>query len=524
MNDCLFDRFKVLTKIGEGGQGGVYQAEEIGGNRTVAIKELQFSMISPSEADESFHRFKNEAELSLHHRNIVESVGLGACYGEKYLFVENTANGRKLTSNDREALDYVGAQIDCDGAQTDYAGTGTTVLSRDQSDYLIVDFAYRSKRATFYFAMEYVKGKGLDQILDKGRSMPLKRSVSVISEIASALAYAHRQCVIHRDVKPSNILIDDASKQAKLTDFGIACFLNRERRTALGVVMGSVWYMSPEQVRGETRNVEKTSDIFSLGTVFYEMVTGQKPFTGTLPGQVMIEIVMNNPAAPGTLHPGLPAHLDKLIMHMLQKEPANRPPDMHEVLKRLQQDDGSVERFRQDDVPSGGGGGRTGALCPHCGGGVAATDRFCISCGKQILSECKKCSRSLRSDDYFCVYCGARVGQDADAAWELYVEKGSMEGQVFTINGDVTKIGRMIGGNDVELPTDPTISRYHARVYRENDAGFSLEGWDWINQREPTNGTYVNGTMVSGSGTRIPLRDRDTIRLGDTFLVIRLSE
>ncbi|MDP7420592.1 MAG: protein kinase, partial [bacterium] len=505
--DVLFDRFRILSKIGEGGQGGVFRAEDRKKDRTIAIKELQISMISPSEADECFHRFKNEAELALKNRNIVESIGLGAIYGKQYLFIENSPGGRKFSSNDPMTANIVGAAKEN--------------ISREQSDRLTVEYAYRQKKATFYFVMEYVQGQGLDILMEKTGILPLKQTFWILLEVAAALAYAHRQCVIHRDVKPSNILVDTERKQVKLTDFGIACFLNRERRTALGVVMGSVWYMSPEQVRGETRNVEKTSDIFSLGAVFYEMVTGRKPFTGNLPGQVMVEIVMNDPEPPGKICSELPPGVGKLIMDMLGKEPEKRPPDMQDVLRRFGTAVEGKKRIAGDGITDKDQvRGPVGIICHFCAGLVAKDDRFCPFCGKTLLTECSACGKPFRAGDRFCIFCGARYRGAGGERWEVYVEKGSMEGHSFSLKGEIVKIGRMIGGNDIELSTDGTISRYHARLYRE-ESGFSLEGWDWVNKRVPTNGTYVNGSRAAGSGSRISLNDMDTIRLGDTFLVFR---
>ena len=168
--------------------------------------------------------------------------------------------------------------------------------------------------------LELVDGVGLDE---KIRSGPLDPSsvASYVTQVLAALAFAHGHGVVHRDIKPANILVT-AAGQVKLTDFGIAMASRELRLTRAGFTMGSLLYMSPEQIRGEA--VEARSDLYSLGVTMYEMVTGRRPFDGENEYAVINAHLTRIPQHPSTVHAAVPRALGDIIMKAMAKGPAER--------------------------------------------------------------------------------------------------------------------------------------------------------------------------------------------------------
>ena len=175
---------------------------------------------------------------------------------------------------------------------------------------------------TYFIVMEYVEGRSLAQIIrDEGALSP-DRAADIATDIASALGFAHRNGVIHRDVKPGNVLISPIG-QVKVTDFGIARAVStQENLTQTGTVMGTATYFSPEQARGES--VDPRSDVYSLGVVLYEMIAGQPPFSGDNPVSVAYKHVQESPPSLRERNPRLPAPLEAITLKALAKNPANR--------------------------------------------------------------------------------------------------------------------------------------------------------------------------------------------------------
>ncbi|MFN3545306.1 MAG: protein kinase domain-containing protein [Thiobacillus sp.] len=172
-----------------------------------------------------------------------------------------------------------------------------------------------------YIAMEYLAGPTLRDVMDRGR-MPLDLALDTARQMAEALAFAHAHGVTHRDVKPSNVVITGQRGQIKLTDFGIAHLANSDA-TQAGQMLGSPRYMSPEQATG--REIDGRSDIFSLGAVLYEMLTGQYAFDGDSLATIIYRVVNDMPVSPQNLRPGLPETLVQLLGTMLSKAPESRP-------------------------------------------------------------------------------------------------------------------------------------------------------------------------------------------------------
>lgn len=182
-----------------------------------------------------------------------------------------------------------------------------------------------------YMAMEYLEGVELRDILDAGESLSLERIAEIAAQVAEGLAFAHEHGVVHRDIKPSNIMIL-RNGVAKITDFGIA-LIPSSSRTLAGMVLGSPKYMSPEQVVGQ--DVDGRSDIFSLGVLLYEMLTGQPPFSGENISAVMFRILNEMPTAPRTLKPELPEAFDYIVAKALAKHPDDRYQNASDMAEDL---------------------------------------------------------------------------------------------------------------------------------------------------------------------------------------------
>jgi len=183
-------------------------------------------------------------------------------------------------------------------------------------------FDWGEDAGTYFIVMELVDGQSLAQVLEGGRTLTALRSAQLAAQTASALGYAHRQGMVHRDVKPGNILITPEAL-VKVTDFGIAQAVASEDHLAeAGSVMGTATYFSPEQAEG--RAVDGRSDIYSLGVVLYEMLAGRPPFVGDSPLAVSSQHVHGTVAPLAQVNPAVPADLDAIVMKALAKNPAGR--------------------------------------------------------------------------------------------------------------------------------------------------------------------------------------------------------
>ncbi|MDP1928296.1 MAG: protein kinase [Thiobacillus sp.] len=172
-----------------------------------------------------------------------------------------------------------------------------------------------------YIAMEYLSGKTLRDIMSQSQ-MPLDLIFDTITQMAEALAFAHEHGVIHRDIKPANVVITRQRGRIKLTDFGIAHLVN-SNHTQTGQMLGSPRYMSPEQAMG--RVIDGRSDIFSLGAVLYEMLTGQYAFDGESLPTIIYRVISEMPVPVEVMRPNIPVELIKLLARMLSKNPEDRP-------------------------------------------------------------------------------------------------------------------------------------------------------------------------------------------------------
>lgn len=269
-----FGRYEIVAELGRGAMGVVYKALDPQIGRTVAVKTVSLSGQEPDEEKEFRLRFNHEAQAAgrLHHPGIVAIFDVG----------ENPENGDP------------------------------------------------------YIVLEYVAGESLNRILSREKKLPLDRALQLVEEVAEALDYAHAQGVIHRDIKPGNILINEDG-HAKIADFGIAK-LNLAHFTLPGKVLGTPAYMSPEQLSGE--GVDGRSDLFSLGVILYAIVTGHSPFQGDSATTVCFKVANREPVSASALDMTLPQELDEVIARAMAKNPEERyqrGAELAEDVRQVQQ-------------------------------------------------------------------------------------------------------------------------------------------------------------------------------------------
>lgn len=172
-----------------------------------------------------------------------------------------------------------------------------------------------------YIVMEYLEGRTLHQILSEDGPLPPEQAAAIGAEVAHALAEAHEKGIVHRDVKPGNIMIGRTG-MAKVMDFGIAKAATAGALTQVGSILGTVAYLSPEQARGD--KVDGRSDIYSLGALLYQMVTGKLPLRGDTYVEMVQKLNSEDPSPPSSLNPAVPASLDAVVMKAMSKDPDDR--------------------------------------------------------------------------------------------------------------------------------------------------------------------------------------------------------
>lgn len=182
-----------------------------------------------------------------------------------------------------------------------------------------------------FIVMEFVAGQSVKDLLREG-ALPADRAIDIGVQIAKALEYAHRKGLVHRDVKPHNIIVSPEGG-AKLVDFGIAAARGSATLTEGGSVLGTVHYVAPEQARGEPAT--PASDIYSLGVVLYEMASGRLPFEGDTPIEIARKHVSEAPLPPSRFNPRIPSGLERAILHALEKDPARRSPTGGQLAREL---------------------------------------------------------------------------------------------------------------------------------------------------------------------------------------------
>jgi serine/threonine-protein kinase len=187
--------------------------------------------------------------------------------------------------------------------------------------------------STYYIAMEYLQGRTLKRLIREEAPLETARAIDLTIQMLKAARFAHRRGVIHRDLKPHNVIVDD-NDHVKVTDFGIAR-AGASDMTETGSIMGTAQYLSPEQAQGHA--VSAPSDLYSIAVVLYEMLTGRVPFDGESPVSIALKHVSEAPVPPSQINPEIPSALEQVVLWALNKDPADRPADADQFIMALEQ-------------------------------------------------------------------------------------------------------------------------------------------------------------------------------------------
>ncbi|MDZ4675176.1 MAG: serine/threonine-protein kinase, partial [Gemmatimonadota bacterium] len=264
---ALADRYRIERELGQGGMATVYLAHDLKHDRQVAVKVLRPELAAVIGAERFLAEIKTTANLQ--HPHILPLFDSG-----------------QVTIGNPEA------------------GQGSR---------------------TVFYVMPFVEGESLRDRLATEKQLPVDEAVRIAGEVAGALDYAHRHNVIHRDIKPENILLHDG--QALVADFGIALAASKTeggaRMTETGMSLGTPHYMSPEQAMGE-RTLDARTDVYALGCVLYEMLSGEPPFSGPSPQAIVAKVMTSVPVPLSELRSTVPANVVATVHTALQKLPADR--------------------------------------------------------------------------------------------------------------------------------------------------------------------------------------------------------
>jgi len=256
-----------------------------------------------------------------------------------------------------------------------------------------------------FFSMEYVEGQSLRDILRQG-PLTAQRAAQYVKTIAEAIHYAHQQGTLHRDLKPANVLID-RSDQPRITDFGLAKQVaGGSTLTGTGQVLGTPSYMPPEQAAGNRGDVGPASDVYALGAILYELITGRPPFHGETPTETLLQVVNSEPASVRLLNPKVARDLETICLKCLQKEPRKRYPSAEALARDL-------DRFLRGEPIRARPVGRVERFWRWCRrrplvAGLAAAVTVCLLAGTAIST-------------YFAVQANLRARDATERLWSAYL-------------------------------------------------------------------------------------------------------
>ena len=420
----MLNRYQITGLLGEGGMGAVYRAHDSTLQRDVAIKVMHESFAHQPDFQE---RFLQEARTAAH-------------------------------------LDHHG---------------------------IVQVYDFGQDRGSLFIVMKFIPGDNLEKMLRdlraQNRWIPLQEAVNVIRQVALALDYAHKQGVLHRDLKPGNIMIEPEPSEGLpyrpvITDLGLAKLAQGGLTTQEGSSMGTPAYMSPEQAMG--RQSDSRSDVYSLGVLLFELATGRLPFIARNLSDAIKYHVQTPPPNPSSIRPELPDTLVQVILKSLQKDPSQRyqnAASMAEALKVV-----LSEATQVTTAPSG------------------------IQTNISLLTQYQNSLIELRGASILgAFYAAAPSNPDLDLNQDrLQLVFADQTGKAVIMQRPSMTIGR---DPDTELPLDdPKASRRHARI------DFTGPGYN-ITDLNSTNGTYLGSTRLN-PGTPYAWNPELVLRVGDTFI------
>lgn len=233
-------------------------------------------------------------------------------------------------------------------------------MAQVKSDHVVTIYQVGQDNEACFIAMELLEGEPLNSLLDRETKLTMSETVRIGREVAHALAAAHAKGLIHRDIKPENVWLEAPVGRAKLLDFGLArAHTANVKLTSSGIIIGTPAYMAPEQARAEP--LDERSDLFSLGSLLYELSTGLPPFAGESVTAILIALISDDPVPPSQHNPLVPPELDELILHLLAKKREDRPSSALAVIKRLDEIFSGAVPADRTVASSGMTGSRTGA-------------------------------------------------------------------------------------------------------------------------------------------------------------------
>ena len=282
----------------------------------------------PSSGAGSDHPVVDEQKPMLANYELGRKLGDGAM-GAVYL-ARDTTNGREVAVKTMDLSENFEADELADIKSRFFREA--EIIERLDHPNIVTVYGMGEENDLAYISMEFLEGRDLEFHTLPGNLLPYPKVLSIIACVADALGYAHEQNVVHRDVKPGNIMYDPVSETVKVMDFGISR-ITTESRTKLGIVLGTPYYMSPEQLRG--LKIGGASDIFSLGTSLYQLLAGKLPFEGKSAMEVMSRIAKEPHIDILTLRPDLPPAVGKIVDRALAKEIEQRFQSGHEMSEAL---------------------------------------------------------------------------------------------------------------------------------------------------------------------------------------------
>jgi DNA-binding beta-propeller fold protein YncE/tRNA A-37 threonylcarbamoyl transferase component Bud32 len=312
MNTMLLETYEILSELGRGGMGVVYLAQDHRLGRKVAIKELAMSgLVQPDEKENIIARFQREAQAA----------------------------------------------------------------SKLQHPNIVSVFDYFQEGERHFMVMELLEGKALQHYIDVRQPFSIEQLVDIGAQVCGALDYAHAHGIVHRDIKPDNVILLDNGR-IKLMDFGVARHTGEmSKLTQTGTTLGTIAYISPEQLC-DSRLVDGRSDLFSLGAMLYEMLTLRTPFDAGNVGGTIMKIMAEDPIPPRQMNPAIPARLEAVIMRSLRKNPDERFARAAEMGQAL------VNAIRAEAPPQQRRVNLNVMTCRGCGHAIPGGRGPCPKCGR----------------------------------------------------------------------------------------------------------------------------------------------